>query len=450
MRKNLGNIIFLLLLVSFNAHAWVKTFAPQYIMKTEALEFSVVAKGFNVKFPKIEYIDGYVVQNIKTSHEATLINTKKADKVTKVYSLTPYKDVTLSAFSIEVDGTVEKTQALHVKVKKLTQTQSPDYKLSMNISNKTPMVGEKTTLHVTLVYKDLQDYTVFRPHFSNFSLKEVSDKEYENDKGEWVEELIYEIIPQKIGTFLLHPAKAVIELSVPKYKKRNIYSNALTLSVQAIPNNLSVIGSYTLHASVNTMRVHKNQPVKFTLTLQGEGNINNFDDIKIEVPGATVYETSTKNTHEKNFAIICDKNFTIPSVSLQYFDVKEQRVKEIGTQAFAISVEDSVSKKTRTQKEKLTMIEKTVYFMSGVFVTLLFIYMYKVLKNTKTTDKQKRVKKELQNIHSKEEFLKKVVPYLGKDKSLNHLIYALENIEDSEFKKLKKEIIAYMCNENYL
>lgn len=444
IHKNLGKVIILLFLISLELQAWVKTTAPGTIMKTEALEFTIVAKGIHVKFPKIEYIDGYVVQNIKTSHEATLINAKKADKVTKVYSFNPDQDVTVPAFSIEVDGNIEHTEALHVKVEKLVQTQSSDYKLSMDISKKTPMVGENLTLHVKLVYKDLQDYTVFTPHFNDFTLKELSDKEYENDKGEWVEELTYEIMPQKIGTFVLHPAKAAIELSIPKHKKRNIYSNALALLVRAIPNNLSVIGSYELNASVNTTHIYKNQPVKFTLSLLGSGNINNFNDIKIEVPGATVYEKSTKSTNQKSFDIICDKNFIIPSVSLQYFDVKEQRVKEISTQAFTISVEDYVSENTITKEEELPMMEKTVYFISGMLAALFLVYMYTILRNIKTTDKEKRIKKELQRIETKEEFLKKIVPYLGKDKRLNRLIYALENVENSEFRKLKKEIIAYI------
>jgi hypothetical protein len=252
-------------------------------------------------------------------------------------------------------------------------------------------------------------------------------------------------MPQKIGTFTLHPVKATIELSASQHKKRNIYSNALKLSVKAIPNNLSVIGSYKLHARVNTTHIHKNQPVKYTLTLQGSGNINNFDDIKIEVPDATIYEKSTKNTHQKSFDIVCDKNFTIPSVSLQYFDVKEQRAKEIRTRSFSISVQDSIPEKTIKKEEKLTMMEKTIYFIAGMLVTLFLAYMYKIVRNTKTTDKAKRIKKELQSMQTKEELLKKVVPYLGKDKKLNRLIYALENVKNSEFKELKKEIIRYIC-----
>jgi len=418
-------------------------------VKTETLEFSIVAKGFNVKFPKIKYIDGFVVNNTKTTHEAVIINTRKADKISKVYSLTPDKNITLPAFSITVDDKIEKTLPLHVTLTKLTQTRSPDYKLSMNISNKTPMVGEKFMLHVKLVYKDLADYEVSTPLFANFSVKEISDKEYKNDKGEWVEVLQYEIMPQKSGKFVLHPVKAKIELVSPKYKRRNIYSNALEITVKSIPKNLSTIGIYKINASVNTTHIRKNQPVKYTLILEGSGNINNFNAVNIVIPHASVYAKKIQKMHKKgreiykkSFEIVCDENFTIPSISLEYFDTKEQRVKEITTQAFAIHVENAVPVKITKKEEKVTMMEKAVYFLAGVVATLFLLYMYKVLKNTKTTDKQKRVKKELQNIHSKEEFLKKVVPYLGKNKSLDRLIYALENVENSEFKQLKKEIIA--------
>ncbi|UCM99361.1 BatD family protein [Sulfurimonas sp. SWIR-19] len=455
--KNLGSMIFLLFCIPLELYAWVQTTAPKEIVKTETLEFRVVAKGFHVTFPMIEYIDGYVVQNVKTFHEATLIHAKKADKVTKIYSLTPTEDVILPAFSIKVDGKVEKTQPLHVKVKKRTQTHSPDYKLSMNISNITPMVGEKFLLHVRLVSKNVEDYTVETPRFNDFALQEISDKEYENNKGEWVEELSYEIIAQKSGPFVLNPIKAAIELSTPKYAKRNIYSNALRLEVKKIPNNLTVMGSYELNASVNVKHVQKNQPVQLTLSLQGEGNINNFDDINISIEGATVYEKRTKKLHrgeeeiyQKSFEIVSDKNFTIPSVSLEYFDIKEQRVKEITTQAFAIHVEDAVLEERTKTKQRTTRMEKAVYFLSGVFVTLFLVYMYQVLKNTTKTDKQKRIKKELQSIGDKEKFLKKIVPYLGKNRSLDRLLYTLENVENSEFKQLKKEIIRYICEEDIL
>jgi len=455
--KNLGSIIFLLLLVSFELHAWVQTTAPKEIVQTEVLEFRVVAKGFHVTFPKIEYIDGHVVQNVKTSHEATLINAKKADKVTRIYSFTPMKDVTLPAFRIEVDGKIETTQPLHVSVKKRTQTISPDYKLSMDIENKTPMVGEKLLLHVRLVFKDLEDYNIETPHFDDFLLQELSDKEYENNKGEWVEEITYEIVAQKNGSFVFGPAKATIELSVPKHKKRTIYSNALMLTVKEIPENLEIIGSYELHASVNTGVVHKNEPVTFSLSLQGRGNINNFDDVNISIASATVYEKSTKKLrqgeqeiYQKSFEIVSDKNFTIPSVSLTYFDTKEQRAKEIKTEAFVIHVEDALPDKITKKEENVTMMEKAVYFLAGIVVTLFLLYMYTVVKNTKRPNKQKEIKKELQSIQNKEKFLKKVVPYLGKDKSLDRLIYALENVEKSEFKQLKKEIIRYTREENIL
>ncbi|WP_457748615.1 BatD family protein [Sulfurimonas sp.] len=451
MRRKLGSIVLLLFCISFEVHAWVKITAPQSIMKTEALEFTLVAKGFVLTFPKIEQIEGYRVKNIQTSSEAVIIDTKKAKKITKIYSFIPDKNVTLPAFTVEVDGKLERTKPLHVTVKKLTQTDSPDYKLSMSISNKSLMVGEKLSLHVRLVYKDLQDYEVISPLFAGFTLHEISDKEYKNNKGEWVEELEYEIMPQKSGTFVLHPVKADIELVFPKYKRRHIYSNALKLVVSPIPQNLSVVGTYKLSASVNSKIVNQNQAVKYTLRLQGSGNVNNFDEFHISIPHAGVYERNTTHVHkngkdiyEKNFAIVSDVNFTIPSVGLQYFDIQEQKIKNLQTQSFTIGVENSVYTKKTIQKEKMTMMEKILYFILGGITMLFVVYIYTMFKNTTIPNKQKELKKELQKIQNKELFFKKVVPFLGKNKTLNRLIYTLENIDNSEFKNIKKEIIAIL------
>ena len=451
IRKTLGNLLLLLLLMPYTAQAWVNMTAPKSIMRTQTLEFRIVAKGFHVQFPAIQYIEGFRVQNIKSSREAVLIDTKKADKVTKIYTITPTKSITLPSFSIKIDGKIEKTRPLHVTLKELTQTRSDNYKLSMDINSKTPMVGEKLTLHVKLTYKDLADYEVVTPEFIGFSLKEKSDDEYKNAKGEWVEELSYELTAQKSGNFILHPVKAKIELRHPKYKKQEIYSNALKISVAQIPQHLNVAGRYMLQANVNTRVVEKNKPVLYTLTLQGSGNINNFDDINISIPDAVIYDQGVKIVHrkdediyQKSFEIVSDKDFTIPCVSLEYFDTAKQKIQKIYTQSFAVRVKGSMPAKKSMQKEKITLMEKILYFMLGVLVTLLLSYIYKVLKNTKTTDKQKILKKELQRIRSKEAFFKRVVVFLGRDKSLNRLIYALENADDTEYKKLKKEIITLL------
>lgn len=85
------------------------------------------------------------------------------------------------------------------------------------------------------------------------------------------------------------------------------------------------------------------------------------------------------------------------------------------------------------------MWEKIVYFLSGMVLVILLLIFVKIYKDT-TKPEVNRLK-ELQKISNAKDFLRKVIPYLDRDKRLNSLIYKLESVEPKEFKKLKKEII---------
>jgi len=66
-----------------------------------------------------------------------------------------------------------------------------------------------------------------------------------------------------------------------------------------------------------------------------------------------------------------------------------------------------------------------------------------VLHTLRYIDKKRMFIKALKAYKSKEDLLKKVAPYIGKDRGLTRLIYRLEGCDSGAFKKVKKEIIKY-------
>ncbi len=463
MLNNLGKQL-LFLLIALPLSASVKMLAPDHFMEGEALSFQIIARGFKVKIPQIDSIEGYSVENIKTSEETIIINTRRANKVTKTYRIFAKKSITIPSFTIEIDDKYEKTKTKKIKLQKITKTISDNFDLQMQLDKTDAYIGEEIVLSVTFAYKDLEDYILSEVDFSDFLLKELSTKEWIKADGHRVEEIRYSLTPQAEGKQILSPLKAEVEvLKSGHTQKFSVFSNKLTLDVRALPKGLSLVGEYQLNASINKQSVNAGEAVTLTLTIEGTGNIDNLDALDLQIPGTTVYAKSAQkrqdNTivqYSKTFEIISDRNFTIPAITLNYFDKTSQRKKTIQSRAFDIEVfgnnllrdkpkekldKDEIFKEMTYEEERITGMERFIYFLIGVLSSMVFMLMYKQFKNKTQLKKQPELIQLLKQIKTQDALFKKMVPYVGRDKGLDRLIYQLEGIETVDFKEIKKEII---------
>jgi len=466
MLRKLGKLLFFILL-ALPLSASVKTVSAEYFMEGEALQFQIIAKGFDITVPEISLIEGYPVEMLRTSQEAVLINSRKANKLTKTYQLFPKKDFTIPPFKLLIDGGVKTTQAHDVVLKKISKTLSEDFDLQMSLEKKAVYLGEELTLKVTFTYKDVEDYTILPPEFSEISVQELNSKEWKKEDGRWVEELTYSLKPHKEGNLILAPLKARLEVLKEGYKNLNnksrytqkisVYSNALNLEVKPLAEDLSLVGEYSLTASVNKQKVNMGEAVILTLMIEGEGNLDNLDALTLQIPDATIYTKESKKDdekrlHTKTFELICEHNFTIPAFTLPYFHTKTRTPKILRTHAFDINVinglrlpqekgSDDKEIQNKTEKETISMSEKLLFFLIGSLSTLVLIAAYTIWKKRTQTVRHPSWFKAIQESTSQDSLFKKMVPHLGKDKTLDRLIYRLEGENVSDFKKLKKEII---------
>lgn len=455
---------FLLFIVMLPLSASVEMLAPDHVMEGEALNFRIIARGFNVKIPQIESIEGYSVENIKTSEETIIINTRTANKVTKTYRIFPKKSITIPSFTIEVDQKHEKTKNKKIKLQKITKTISDNFDLQMHLDKTDVYRGEEVALSVTFAYKDLEDYSLPEVNFSDFLLKELSTKTWVRADGYIVEEIRYSLSPQAEGKLTLTPLKAEAEvLKNGDMQTFSIYSNELMLNVKALPKGLSLFGEYQLDTRVNKQRVNAGEAVRLILTIEGSGNLDTLDDLNLEIPGTTVYVKSAQKDqnnsigrYSKVFEIISDKNYTIPAITLAYFDKESQRKRTIQSKVFDIEVinthlaknkskeklvKDEVFKEMTYEEERITGMERFIYFLIGVLSSMVFMLMYKQFKNKIQLKKQPELIQVLKQIKTQDALFKKMVPYVGQDRALDRLIYQLEEKERVDFKEIKKEII---------
>lgn len=299
------------------------------------------------------------------------------------------------------------------------------------------MVGEPFELYLTLKYKNLEDYTIISPKIEGVSLKEINDDEHKNANNEWVDTITYRAVFHKSGTLLLPAQKADIEFLSAAYnklnnrykylQKRTAVSNTLTLEVNALPQGIEVIGDYTLQTQIKRRKTDTGEVIKFEITLQGEGNLKNLNALKLEIAGVTVYEKKSqmsKDSQKKVFEIVAQKSFTIAPIGLKYFNENRKKVEYLLSPSYKIKINES-SKRSE------------VYWLIAVVVSIFFVFLV-----WKRREKQEdnRLQK-LSKIKDKKIFLKKVLPYLRRERKLDRLILKLEDIEQKEFENLKREIL---------
>ena len=430
----------LLLLLSLNLYGRVAIIAPPSIYEGEPLEFTLVAKGFDIQAPKISEIDGNLVELVKTSQEATLIEYKQATKLSLKYRLYPKNSLSIPSFTFLIDNKREKIQNKKVTLKRVSKTVSKDFDLQMHLNKKSIYLGETAILKIVFSYADLDDYTFIEPHFQDITLTQTASKEYVNEEGKDVEELSYELKAQKIGRLPLKASKVTVEISKNRHTKHlTVYSNALFINVKALPQGISAIGNYKLHASINKNTLHAKKPLTLTLYLEGSGNVDNLDALHLNIKNTTVYEAKSKKVtnilYKKAFTIISEKDYLIPSFSLRYYDKTTNKVQTTATQALHINIIED-----KHLKKETTMTQKALFYLLGLLTAGIIFLFYKMYTDKKEKKEDSPLLQKVQKCTNEDTLFKIMVPYLGRDRVVDRVIYALEAKEKHDFKELKKKL----------
>ena len=474
MKQNLGKI-FLLLIFPIIAFAQVTLSAPQSFFQGDSVEFSLSVSGKDIKMPDIKDIDGFIVQSLGTSTQTNIINGVRSDKLIKNYTFRPTKDITIPSFEITVNGKIEKTQPQKISMQKVEKTVSADYDLTIQVDKKEVYVGE--SIHLTLLFKYKKDLNIIglefeKPKFESFWVKELkSNENLPIDNQYTFQKLEYILFPQKSGKLEIGPLKIEAVTTQNRYntgffvtaptKRTKVYSNKIELDVKPIPQNVKLIGDFSIDATIDKNSVKEGEAVSYKITINGRGNVDDIDEVKLNIPNATVYENPSEKKYDIQNNIyggVYTKAFTIPEISLKYFDKETKLIKTIKTKSFDIKVE-AVEKKvtqlevanddiqtTKTtpqiQNVQLSNNEKVLYFLLGLMVGVIGVVVIVMLK--KQTKKQEDIPliKIVKKAKTQNELLKTMVVFIKIDEDLDKMIFTLETkLDNEQFKSVKKQII---------
>ncbi len=336
------------------------------------------------------------------------------------------------------------------------------FDFTMTADKKEAYLGEP--IRVTFVFKYPVDTQIAEanfapPTFRDFWVKPDKKVPTTIENNYQIYRLDYLITPQRSGHLEIEPAR--MDIGILTSKKRNtlrfdrvkwksIFSNALTIDVNPLPQNATLFGTYTIEAAVDKNEVKANEPVHLTLTLRGSGNLEEIPDFEIKIPDAAVYadkpKISTrfdkgiqKGQFVQKFAFISDRNFTIPSLSLTYFDATKKRLKTIQTAPIPVTVHADTHAAASARLEKAdsapsavsrTPLSRTLWILSilGAFVagSMLTLLWQKRKSRTDTQKATSTVSERIKKAKSDKALLALLLPYSTKSEEIERIIEQLE------------------------
>jgi len=348
------------------------------------LTISVVGEDIK-SLPDIPSVGGAKVVNSsrRSGSSFTSINGKAKMEVTEslILEFVPEHNMTVPSFQVKVDGKIESSEAIDIKVtkEKKRTVLSENFALDMELSKTEAFVGEPIIATVKFRQKrgvHVVDIEYQQPKFKGFFSKLIGEQKNYNKGNYSYMELQYLLIAKGDGEMRVDPARAKVAESsgrrsfgffseTPKWSR--LISESPLVTIKKPKGDFDVVGHYLLDDSVDSKEVDANRPVNLKIQLQGEGSLDDYEGLEFDLSGVTLYSDDAKidsklvgkelrSRYTKQFVFISDHDFTIPSRSVRVYNYKTGEIEELKTKEYKIKVKGA-SKKSVTP---------TVYTKNGV------------------------------------------------------------------------------------
>lgn len=453
------------------------------IYRGDMAQITIIANGSNVEFPTIQEIAGYDVTPLGSSSRTININGKITRTIGQSYAFKPDKDVVIPPFTVKIRGDEHKTQEGKIKVLEPTASKDGDEYILEAIPEKNSLV-EGESINFSLVFKRKIDTMIDALEIIPFDIKNLNFKQVGNIKtyvdGEYtVEKINFLITPLKGGEYEIPPfgikVGEIVSTSLfVDYKWKKVYSKPFKLSVSFLPSGIINYGDFNIKASVDKHEVEVDEPVNLTLEIEGSGNIDDIEKFPLKMENVMIYsEKADVNENLKNnkfggkfvqkFALVSDKDYTIPSFSFKFLDSKTNEIKTIKTNEINIKVNSKnistkpkieTSDSTVSRSDVTTKVEsKNSYFnliIGFILGALVFFIAFKFRK--KDAKKDMSIELLIKKSKSDKELFDILLPYAKKDETVDKALTKLEEnlYKGSKHNIDKKELIEAMQRYFYV
>lgn len=452
--KNLGRkILFIIFIIPNIIHAGViASVESSGVVAGELVTLNLTITGEDIQKPSLFKICDSEIVSTSSQTSIQMVNMDYKKSYVLSYKFMPKKSCTIEPISVEIDSKTEVTKPIEITVKEYVRDLNDDFILTFSTDKTKLKVGEPFDLTLSFKQKrDVQavDSKFVAPDFKGFWMKGETEPTRVNEGAYTITKVVYKMAPQREGTLEIEPAQMKIASRAnrkdswgswaPSVKWRTYLSNAIKLQVSPLPDNLSLVGDFTINAVVDKTEVNSNEALNLTIEVKGKGNLEDIKTFKPYVVGVNVFDEKIMiqgTTLKQKIAFVADSDFVIPSFELKYFDLETNAVKTVQTQEIKIKVnateekqelvvkKESSQESVDVQREPVTITTNELSYlnMSLIFLFgLVFGIGLMLLKPWTYFKKEKTV-----SIKDPKVLLVKLMPYKD-DEKVKSIIDIIEN-----------------------
>ena len=277
----------------------------------DILEYTVIVTvdGTNVPRPQVPNLDGFYVAGTNSTTQLSIVNGVVTNNVIYRYRLQPYQtgELVIGSARLELDGQIYETEPITIQVTQGTgQTSGPgqsqtdfqapsqlgdnDLFVEALVDNAEPYVGQQ--IHYIFRYYEAADAlrppSLFagQPNYEPPSLTGfwsegdtdvISYRVAVDGRIYTVTELTNILFPTAAGEVTIEPGRIVLP-GMGFQGDTTLQTDPVTVQVKALPPGApdsfsGAVGQFDLAAEVDTALTKVDEPITFSVTLSGRGNI---------------------------------------------------------------------------------------------------------------------------------------------------------------------------------
>jgi|GEM_PF-793304 len=224
----------------------------------------------------------------------------------------------------------------------------------------------------------------------------------------------------------------------------------LSVNVKDTPSKL--VGEFTLKVKQDRSKITAYQPYHLELQIEGVGNFSHLDSLRFNIDGIKVFtqggvlksdftQDGEVGVWTQKFAFVSENSFVIPEVSIEYFDLKTEKLERLVFNSVNVEVEKSAYKKEDLldKEEEEDFLYKPEYFY--YLLTLIFGFLVGKIKLDKLKSQVTQEDLFLKSIKETSSLEKLCFLLVNKDvERFKSLISKIESKELSSLKKAKGEV----------
>ncbi len=362
-------LLFLLLIFSQEIYAKVIAEVDSSTVELgEMVTYSLNISGEDITRPNIKRLCDSDVISTSSQTSMQIINGNISKNYVLSYKFVPQKSCTIEPVEVEIDGKIESSNALEVKVVPISGAKDLDFVLKLESDKKELYVGE--TFDMTLTFKQRKnaeavDSKFTSPDLKGFWIKNESKPQKYEDGKYVITKIVYTMAPQRAGELKITKAQMQVASRsskadrwgswIPSIKWKSYFSNELSFDVKPLPSGINLIGNFNINAAVDKTEVNANEAVNCSIEVVGNGNLEDIESFKPEIDGVAVFDEKITVEGDKltqKIVFVAERDFVIPAFSLKYFNPQTKEIKTIHTKKMPIGVKNSKSEETLNIKKQ--------------------------------------------------------------------------------------------------